>query len=268
LIPNPFSKQQGERLYKTGDWARHLPDGNLECLGRHDHQIKIRGFRVELGEIQGVLARHPRVRETAVIVREDVSGEKCLVAYIVVHHAHQTTTEELRRFVRQNLPDYMVPAFFVLLDSLPYAPNGKVDLRALPAPDHSRRDGSSTYIAPGSNIEMQIAEIYAQVLRLERIGVTDDFFELGGDSLLAMRAMNRVQELIGRQLPLVLIFEAPTIAQLVEVLKKDDVDDGTWLHDGDQGRRDNRKVTRLRAASASAHRDSIRVLPRMRQSAK
>ncbi len=264
FIPDPFSSRQGERLYKTGDWARHLPDGNLECLGRQDHQIKIRGFRVELGEIRAVLARHPRVRETAVIVREDVSDEKCLVAYIVPHQVQQTTTEELRRFLKQNLPDYMVPAFFVLLERLPYAPNGKVDLHALPAPDQSQPDRSSTYIAPCSRIEKQIADIYAQVLSLERIGITDDFFELGGDSLLAVRAMNRVQKLIGRQLPLVLIFEAPTIAQLVELLEKAYVVD--WEHD--KGRPDDKNVTQVRTASASARIDPIRVLPRVRQCAK
>jgi amino acid adenylation domain-containing protein len=214
FIPNPFSDEPGQRLYKTGDLARYLSDGNIEFLGRLDHQVKIRGFRIELGELESTLLQHPSVREIAVIAREDIPGDKRLVAYIVPNPEQTPTIDELRRFLKQKLPDYMVPGAFVLLDALPLTPNGKVDRRALPAPDQSRPDQSVTFVAPRTPIEQQLADIWAEVLRLEQVGVHDNFFEFGGHSLLATQVISRLRQAFGVELPVRTLFEAPTVADL------------------------------------------------------
>ncbi|MEP6486691.1 amino acid adenylation domain-containing protein [Microcoleus vaginatus GB2-A3] len=214
FIPNPFSDEPGQRLYKTGDLARYLSDGNIEFLGRLDHQVKIRGFRIEQGEIESTLLQHPTVRETTVIAREDIPGDKRLVAYVVPNPEQTPTIDELRRFLKQKLPDYMVPSAFVWLDALPLTPNGKVDRRALPAPDQSRPDQSVTFVAPRSPIEQQLADIWAEVLRLEQVGIHDNFFELGGHSLLATQVISRLRQAFGVELPVRTLFEAPTVADL------------------------------------------------------
>jgi surfactin family lipopeptide synthetase A len=214
FIPNPFSDEPGQRLYKTGDLARYLSDGNIEFLGRLDHQVKIRGFRIEQGEVESTLLQHPTVRETTVIAREDIPGDKRLVAYVVPNPEQTPTIDELRRFLKQKLPDYMVPSAFVLLDALPLTPNGKVDRRALPAPDQSRPDQSVTFVAPRSPIEQQLADIWAEVLRLEQVGIHDNFFELGGHSLLATQVISRLRQAFGVELPVRTLFEAPTVADL------------------------------------------------------
>jgi amino acid adenylation domain-containing protein len=214
FIPNPFSAEPGQRLYKTGDLARYLSDGNIEFLGRLDHQVKIRGFRIEQGEVESTLLQHPTVRETTVIAREDIPGDKRLVAYVVPNPEQTPTIDELRRFLKQKLPDYMVPSAFVLLDALPLTPNGKVDRRALPAPDQSRPDQSVTFVAPGSPIEHQLVDIWAEVLRLEEVGIHDNFFELGGHSLLATQVISRLRQAFGVELPVRTLFEAPTVADL------------------------------------------------------
>ncbi|WP_445299506.1 amino acid adenylation domain-containing protein [Microcoleus sp. B3-A4] len=214
FIPNPFSAEPGQRLYKTGDLARYLSDGNIEFLGRLDHQVKIRGFRIEQGEVESTLLQHPTVRETTVIAREDIPGDKRLVAYVVPNPEQTPTIDELRRFLKQKLPDYMVPSAFVLLDALPLTPNGKVDRRALPAPDQSRPDQSVTFVAPRSPIEQQLVDIWAEVLRLEQVGIHDNFFELGGHSLLATQVISRLRQAFGVELPVRTLFEAPTVADL------------------------------------------------------
>jgi len=215
FIPHPFSDEPGDRLYKTGDKARYLPDGNIEYLGRIDNQVKIRGFRIELGEIEAVLSQHPDVRETAVIARVDIAGDKQLVAYIVPYQEPVPTNSDLRRFLKEQLPDYMVPSAFVTLESLPLTPNGKVDRRALPEPE-LRPELELTFVAPRTPIEEMLASIWAGVLSIEQVGVHENFFELGGHSLLATQVISRVRDTISIELPLRSLFEAPTIAELAE----------------------------------------------------
>jgi acyl-CoA synthetase (AMP-forming)/AMP-acid ligase II/acyl carrier protein len=214
FISNPFSEEPGARLYKTGDLARYLPDGNIEFLGRIDNQVKIRGFRIELAEIDTVLSQHPAVREAVVLAREDIPGDKRLVAYVVSDQKETTTISELRSFLKQKLPDYMVPSAFVFLDTLPLTANGKVDRKALPAPDQARPELTVTFISPRTPVEEVLSGIWAYVLKLERVGIHDNFFELGGHSLLATQVMSRLRTAFQVELPLRSLFEKPTIAEL------------------------------------------------------
>jgi amino acid adenylation domain-containing protein len=219
FIPNPFSDQPGARLYKTGDLARYLSDGNIEFLGRLDNQVKIRGFRIELGEIEVALSQHPDVLQNVVIVREDIPGDKRLVAYLVPQPETALSTSELRCLLKQKLPDYMVPSFFVMLDTLPLTVNGKVDRRALPAPEMARSELSQTFVAPKTPIQEMLALMWAEVLGIEQVGIHDNFFELGGHSLLATQLIGRVREAFSIELPLRDLFESPTIAGLSEVIE-------------------------------------------------
>ncbi|MGH7829001.1 MAG: non-ribosomal peptide synthetase, partial [Candidatus Binatia bacterium] len=181
FIPNPFSSEPGARLYKSGDWVRYLPDGNIEFLGRIDHQVKIRGFRIEPGEIEAVLTQHPAVREAVVIKREESAGDGRLVAYIVPQGEPSPTLAELRGFVKSRLPDYMIPSAFVTLHSLPLSPNGKLDRRALPVPGPNRPE-VETFVPPRTPVEELLAMIWAQILKVDRVGMHDNFFDLGGHS--------------------------------------------------------------------------------------
>ncbi|QDL09668.1 non-ribosomal peptide synthetase [Brasilonema octagenarum UFV-E1] len=224
FIPNPFGNS---KLYKTGDLGRYLPNGNIEFLGRVDHQVKIRGFRIELLEIEAVLSQHPDVSQAVVIVREDIPGDKRLVAYIVLNQkleampaagfAYATT---LKSFLEEKLPNYMVPAAFVILDSLPLTPNGKVDRRNLPAPDRTRPDLEATFVAPRNPIEEKLAVIWAELLGLEQIGVNDNFFHLGGHSLIATQMLSRVREVLPVELSFHQIFENPTIESLAQLIEQ------------------------------------------------
>jgi amino acid adenylation domain-containing protein/non-ribosomal peptide synthase protein (TIGR01720 family) len=212
FIDDPF--RAGARLYKTGDLARYLANGDIEYLGRIDHQVKIRGFRIELGEIEAVLDAHPAVREAVVLAREDGPGEKRLVAYLVCREGEAPTAAELRAYVKQSLPDMMVPAAFVLLDALPLTANGKVDRRALPAPEEGERAAAgSEYAAPSSPAEEELSRIWAAALRLPKVGVHDNFFELGGDSILSIQIVARARE-AGLHLTPRQIFQHQTIAEL------------------------------------------------------
>ena len=219
FIPNPFSSEPGALICKTGDFGRYQPDGNIEFLGRKDDQVKVRGFRVELTEIEVVLSRYPAVLNTVVIPREDVPGNKRLVAYVVPVPEQTPTISELRRFLKEKLPDYMVPAAFVLLDALPLLPNGKVDRLALPAPNQTRPELEAHYIAPRTPIEQEIANIWADVLGLKQVGVHDNFFDLGGHSLLAAQLASRLAEAFGVDLSLRRVFEAPTVADLAYAIE-------------------------------------------------
>ncbi|MBU6346822.1 MAG: amino acid adenylation domain-containing protein, partial [Cyanobacteria bacterium REEB494] len=221
FIPNPFGPG---RLYKTGDLARWLPDGNIEYLGRVDHQVKIRGFRIELGEIEAVLGSHPAVQTCVVVAREDAPGDKRLVAYLVeaAPGLLPTDTRErvaaLRSHLQSRLPDYMVPGAFVWLDALPLTPNGKVDRRALPAPESSV--SSESHAAPRTASEQALAEIWQQVLRVDQVGVQDNFFGLGGHSLLATQVLSRIRQQLSVELPLRALFEAPTVEGLAAEVDK------------------------------------------------
>lgn len=217
FIPDPFSNNPTARLYKTGDLARYLPDGNIEFLGRIDHQVKIRGFRIELGEIEAVLAKHPQVRETVILVREDEPGNKRLVAYVVGHQPAPTAIE-LRRFLQEKLPEYMVPAAFVAIAEIPLTSNGKVDRRALPIPDRDRPNLEKAFAAPSNAVELQLTQIWSEVLGIQSIGVKDNFFELGGHSLLAVQLFTQIETKFGKKLPLATLFQAPTIEQLANIL--------------------------------------------------
>ncbi len=214
FMPNPFSRAGGERLYRTGDRGRYRTDGNIEFLGRRDDQVKIRGFRIELGEIEARLAAHPMVKASAVLAREDEPGQKRLVGYVVLKEAGPTSAE-LRNHVKERLPEYMVPSSIVLLDRLPLTANGKVDRKSLPAPES---DGGDTkqYVAPRNGVEELLAGIFQRVLRVKRVGIHDNFFELGGHSLLATQLISRVREVLGVDLPLRGLFEAPTVEAMGE----------------------------------------------------
>ncbi|MBE7384649.1 MAG: amino acid adenylation domain-containing protein [Leptolyngbya sp. SIO1E4] len=216
FIPNPFDHQLEGRLYMTGDLARYLPNGDIEYLGRIDNQVKIRGFRIELGEIEATLAQYPNVQENVVIAHSDHLGGKYLVAYVVSNQAQAPTNRDLRRFLSKTLPDYMVPSAFVVLEKLPLTPNGKVDRKVLQAPDMARSEAMGTFVAPLTDVEVVLADVWAQVLRLEKIGIHDNFFELGGDSILSIQIISRVNQ-AGLQLTLQQMFEHQTIAELAAV---------------------------------------------------
>ncbi|MFL5696701.1 MAG: non-ribosomal peptide synthetase, partial [Ktedonobacteraceae bacterium] len=218
FIPHPFSNEPGKRLYKTGDRVRYLPTGELEFLGRTDHQVKIRGFRIELGEVEAMLSQHPLVQKTVVLAREDVPGEKRLVAYVISSQEELPSVQDLRRYLQERLPEYMIPSAFVFLEALPLMPNGKINRQALPPPRLDQATLKGSYMEPCTLIEEALAAIWAEVLHLERVGIHDNFFELGGDSILtiqvAIRALRAGVQLTPKQL-----FQHQTIAELAEVVE-------------------------------------------------
>jgi amino acid adenylation domain-containing protein len=218
FVADPFAGQPGARLYKTGDLARYRPDGNIEFLGRIDNQVKLRGFRIELGEIEFVLARHPAIQQAVVLAPEDAAGDARLVAYMVAAAGSNPSTDDLRSFLQRKLPDSMVPSAFVFLDSLPLTPNGKLDRKALPAADHGRPELAVAFVAPRNRVESVLADIWAEVLKLEKVGIRDNFFNLGGHSLLAMQIVSRMRNAFFIEVPLRQIFDAPTIAELAAII--------------------------------------------------
>jgi amino acid adenylation domain-containing protein len=221
FIPNPFSDEVGSRLYKTGDLARYLPDGNIEYLGRIDHQVKIRGFRIELEEIESELAQHPLVNSVTVIAREDQPGDKRLVGYIVPQE-EAPTSSQLRQFLQEKLPEYMIPSAFVMLEVIPLTAHGKVDRQALPQPDTSRVDElKAEFLAPRDGLELKLVNIWENLLNVHPVGVKDSFFELGGHSLLAVRLMAHINQEFGKSLPLATLFQNPTIKKLANILRQE-----------------------------------------------
>jgi len=216
FIPDPFGGEVGSRLYRTGDLGRYLPDGNLEFLGRIDHQVKVRGYRVELGEIESVLVQHPDLRGAAVLLREDTPGDRRLVAYAAVNGGAGADTGALRSFLAARLPEYMIPSAFVFLESLPLTPNGKVDRKALPAPTAQSQGAERPYVAPRNDTERVLAEIWEQILGCERVSVHDNFFELGGDSIRGLLSITKSKR-AGLQLSSRQLFQYPTIAELAAV---------------------------------------------------
>ncbi|MCC5666144.1 amino acid adenylation domain-containing protein [Nostoc sp. CHAB 5784] len=217
FIPNPFSKET-TRLYKTGDLARYLPNGEIEYIGRIDNQVKVRGFRIELGEIETLITQHQGIQETVVVVRSDSADSQRLVAYIVPQKNQTLRITELGGFLKSKLPNYMVPTAFVILETLPLTPNGKVDRKALPAPELTQLS-SPNYIPPATPIENLLAGIWAEILGLNKVGIHDNFFELGGHSLIATRVMSQIRQVFQIELPLRCLFEKPTIAELAKEIE-------------------------------------------------
>ena len=215
FIPNPFAT--GSRLYKTGDLARFRPDGNIEFLGRIDYQVKVRGFRIELGEIESLLKTFPGISQTVVVARADSGEENRLVAYLVTDLAAAPSETDLRSFLKTKLPEYMVPAAFVLLEKLPLNLNGKIDRKALPKPDYHA--DVSQFVAPRTETEKNIATIWSQVLGVKTVGVHDNFFEMGGHSLLAAQIVSRLKK-SGQAVALRDLFQTPTVAELSSILEK------------------------------------------------
>ncbi len=225
FIPHPFSDRPGARLYRTGDLARYLPDGQIQFMGRADEQIKIRGYRIEPAEIIAALNTHPAVRTSLVLAREDTPGDKRLVAYVVplapaATGAARPADGALGDYLRARLPDYMVPARVVWLEALPLTPNGKVDRDALPAPDTSAGEEGDAFVAPRTGVEGRVATIVAGLLRLERVGVDDNFFMLGGHSLLGAQLIARVRDAFEVDLTLRSLFDAPTVAELAAEVER------------------------------------------------
>jgi amino acid adenylation domain-containing protein/non-ribosomal peptide synthase protein (TIGR01720 family) len=215
FVPDPFSKEPSARLYRTGDLARYMPNGDIEFLGRIDDQVKVRGFRIELGEIESALSGHPAVQETVVLAREGADGNKRLVAYLVTKSEVAPAINELRSFLREKLPEYMAPTAYVFLDALPLTPNGKVDRRALPEPDQTRPALANHFVAPRDRKEEILAEIWSQVIGVERVGVYDNFFELGGDSMKSIQVVARANW-AGLHFTPAQLFRHPTIANLAQ----------------------------------------------------
>ena len=220
FVPNRFGDKRGARLYSTGDLGRYLSDGNIEFLGRIDNQVKIRGFRVELGEIEAVIGRCPSVQQAVVLAREKGIGDRWLVAYIVPNSETAPPASEVSGFLRNKLPDYMVPSAFVFLDSLPLTPNGKVNRKALPVPSQNCPEFEESFVAPRTPVEELLANTWAEVLKLDRAGVHDNFFDLGGHSLLATQVISRICQAFKVELPLRALFERPTVAELAKRIEE------------------------------------------------
>ena len=218
FIANPFSADPRSRLYKTGDSARYLPDGNIEFLGRMDNQVKIRGYRIELGEIESVLDQHPAIQSSVVAVREDAPGDKQLVGYVVPRTGGSFDVVEARKYLKEKLPEYMLPSAFVTLNELPLTPNGKIDRRAFPAPDQNRAAWKDVYHPPRTPIEETLAGIWAELLKLDKVGIHDNFFDLGGHSLLATQVISRMRNAFSIEVPLRQMFDAPTIAEMATII--------------------------------------------------
>jgi hypothetical protein len=253
FLPNPFSVRGGERMYRTGDLARWLPDGSLEFLGRMDHQVKIRGFRIELGEIEAALQEHGGVRQAVVIAREDETGDKQLVAYVVPEQEDDNSGDGsrgaelisgLREHLLAKLPEYMVPTAYVQLEKIPLNHNGKVDRKNLPQPNMAAPE--QEYVGPRSATEETLCQLWQEILRRERVGIHDHFFKIGGHSLLAARVAARTRESFNADIPLRRMFELPTIAQLAGFI------DETVKSNGTNGASSHAPVTIKRVARKAA----------------
>jgi acyl carrier protein len=256
FLPNPYGPA-GSRLYRTGDRARYRADGNLMFLGRQDQQVKLRGYRIELGEIAAVVQQHPAVREAVVVLHAPTPETARLVAYVVPDAPPEPSTNEgtadarraglsasaLRAFLQRQLPEYMIPSTFVLMDALPVNTNGKIDRRALPMPDTERSSLAAAYVPPQSEIERAIAEIWRELLQVERIGIHDNFFELGGHSLLIAQAHTRLRETFNTQISMVDLFQYPTIDLLAQRLRQQGTQQPTFQQSREQAQ--NRKEAML-----------------------
>ncbi len=229
FVPDPWGSMVGGRLYRTGDLARYRADGNLEFLGRVDHQVKLRGYRIELGEIEQVLHSHTGVRESIVLVREDEPGRQRLVAYIVPQPGENPELEDLQRIAREALPEYMIPSAFVQLEAFPLTPNGKLNRQALPLPaEQDAGQAREDYVAPRTPLEKQLVDLWSTLLGVERVGISDDFFALGGHSLLTVRLVSEIEKLFGKRLPLASIFQGRTVDALAQLLSRSSESASPW----------------------------------------
>ena len=217
-----FARWQRQWLTgEVGDLGRYLPEGNIEYLGRSDHQVKVRGFWIELGEVETVLKKPTAVRDAVVIAREDEPGDQRLVVFVVAAESIEAASKaDLRAFLRDRLPEYILPSIFVLLDTMPLTPNGKVDRRALPAPDNDGQEPSETFVAPRDELELQLTKIWEKVLGIKNVGIKDNFFDLGGHSLLALRLFALMRKKFSNDLPLAILFQAPTVEQLAKIVSE------------------------------------------------
>lgn len=253
FVPHPLSQRPGERLYRTGDSARYRPDGMIEFLGRLDAQVKIRGFRVEPGEIEATLDQHPAVREAVVVARDSVPDGKRLVAYLVADNNNGAPLNgelqgELRRFLRERLPEYMIPSAFVRLDAWPLLPNGKINRRALPEPSEANLSREAVYVAPRTEMERTVANIWQELFGLEQISVDSNFFELGGHSLIMVRVHSRLREILRREIPLIDLFRFPTINSLAKSLSGEQEDDASSQKINERAGRQRAAASRQRQA--------------------
>jgi len=219
FVPDPFSDDPSDRLYKTGDLVRYRDDGNIEFLGRIDHQVKLRGFRIELGEVEAVLKQQKHIEEAVAVVRENAAGNQFLVAYLIADEEERPSGQVLRNAMRTELPEYMVPSFFIHVDEFQKTPSGKLDYKALPALEGVRPELDQEYVAPRNEMEEMLVEICQELLGLDKVGVYDNFFELGGHSLLATQFISRVRDALGIEVPLRSLFESPNIDQLAIALE-------------------------------------------------
>jgi amino acid adenylation domain-containing protein len=220
FIPNPFAISSGDRLYKTGDLVRYLADGNIEFLGRKDFQVKIRGFRIELSEIEAIISRHQDIQDVIIVAKDDLLGNKSLIAYVVAKLETEITPSQLRSFLKEKLPDYMIPDVFVVMDKLPLTPNGKVDKNSLPLTEDRRSQLDVDYVIPQTELERLIASVWQEVLQINNVGIYDNFFEIGGNSLLLVQAYGKLQNLFGSQVSMVILFRYPNIHTLAEYLSQ------------------------------------------------
>ncbi|HSE18131.1 MAG TPA: amino acid adenylation domain-containing protein [Pyrinomonadaceae bacterium] len=250
FIPDPFSVEPGACMYRTGDLARFLPDGRIDFLGRIDHQVKIRGYRIELGEVEAALNEHPSVKTCVVVAREEADDDKRLVAYVVAHEGDKPAHLELQSFLRARLLEQMVPSAFVFLDEMPLTPNGKVNRRALPAPEIVRPELEQRYVAPRNDIEVVLVDLWQEVLGMGPIGVSDNFFDLGGHSLKATRLLSKVRRIFRTQLPLSVVFEATTIEALADALVEHEVKPG-------QTAKIARVLQRIKSISSAELKDEL-----------
>jgi amino acid adenylation domain-containing protein len=253
FIDSPFVA--GDRLYRTGDLARYLPDGNIEYLGRTDHQVKIRGFRIELGEIEAVLCQQPGVRQAVVIDQQDGSGNKRLLAYLTAEAGEQLSVDSLRKSLRLRLPDYMIPAALVVLEHIPLSANGKVDRRALPEPD-IQGQFQAHYVPPRTNTERVLAQIWSQILKLPQVGIEDNFFDLGGHSLLLMSVTQAIKVQLDRDMNIVSLFKFPTVAELAKQIDEKQVGESKVEERKNEHQQLVERISRQRSASVVRNRET------------